>query len=108
EGLGSCTLIATDKTGTLTCNELTVRQIRLPDGATFDVSGEGFAPVGAIRAIEPDADTPAHRTDIQTLATAAVLCNEGDLHERGDRWVWRGDPTDVALLTMAHKAGVRR
>ena len=48
EGLGSCTLIATDKTGTLTCNELTVREVCLPNGETFQVTGEGFVPIGEV------------------------------------------------------------
>jgi magnesium-transporting ATPase (P-type) len=46
EGLGSCTLIASDKTGTLTCNELTVQQVRSPDGSIYDVTGQGFVPEG--------------------------------------------------------------
>lgn len=105
EGLGSCTLIATDKTGTLTCNELTVREIRLPDGAAFTVTGEGFAPAGRV---VPQSDVAARQGELGALASAAVLCNEGDLHERDGSWVWRGDPTDIALLAMAHKLGVRR
>lgn len=105
EGLGSCSLIATDKTGTLTCNELTVREAWLPDGRTFHVAGEGFAPGGSIRLVEGDAAVDDGLAD---LALVAALCNEGDLREGDGRWVWRGDPTDVALLSMARKAGVRR
>jgi len=107
EGLGSCTLIASDKTGTLTCNELTVRQARLPDGTTYDVTGEGFVPDGRFlrddRAIEPD-----EGARLADLARAVVLCNEADLHHVDGGWTWRGDPTDVALLTMAYKLGWRR
>lgn len=105
EGLGSCSLIATDKTGTLTCNELTVREVRLSDGRTFLVSGEGFAPSGSVRLVD------GHATDdgaLVELALTAALCNEGDLHQRDGGWVWRGDPTDVALLSMARKVGVVR
>ncbi len=104
EGLGSCTLIASDKTGTLTCNELTVREIALADGTTLSVSGEGFAPTGQMLR----AETPVARGEIPALdqlARVAVLCNEADLHLRDGAWVWRGDPTDVALLSMAHKIG---
>ena len=107
EGLGSCTLIASDKTGTLTCNELTVREVRLPDGTSFDVTGEGFAPEGHFTLgdlpIEPDTATA-----LGPLARAAVLCNEADLLHSNDSWTWHGDPTDVALLSMAYKLGWRR
>jgi P-type Ca2+ transporter type 2C len=107
EGLGSCTLIASDKTGTLTCNELTVRAVRLPDGEEYSVSGEGYAPegaaVGAAGPVEAGSD-PA----LEALARAAVLCNEADLHARDREWVWRGDPTDVALLSLGHKLGWTR
>lgn len=108
EGLGSCSLIATDKTGTLTCNELTVREIRLPTGDGFAVSGEGFAPEGDVTPIDGGMSTADNESQIRDLALVAVLCNEGDLHEREGSWVWRGDPTDVALLAMAHKLGVLR
>ena len=107
EGLGSCTLIASDKTGTLTCNELTVREVRLPDGSVFEVAGEGFVPEGRFlqhgEPIEPDQGMA-----LAGLARTAVLCNEADLHHRDGGWTWRGDATDVALLTMAYKLGWRR
>ncbi|MGB7088268.1 MAG: HAD-IC family P-type ATPase [Phormidesmis sp.] len=103
EGLGSCTLIASDKTGTLTCNELTVRQICLPSGEQFEVTGEGFDPTGQVflegQMIAPD------YLPLDHLARAAVLCNEADLQHRDHRWSWQGDPTDIALLSMAHKLG---
>ncbi|MGB2985760.1 MAG: HAD-IC family P-type ATPase [Phycisphaerae bacterium] len=105
EGLGSCTLIASDKTGTLTCNELTVREVRLPNGDTFEVTGQGFAPEGQVlfrgEPIEPG-------SQFDDLARVAVLCNEADLHRSEEAWVWRGDPTDVALLSMARKLGWNR
>jgi Ca2+-transporting ATPase len=104
EGLGSCTLIASDKTGTLTCNELTVREVHLPGGAALEVTGEGFVPEGQVldrgRPVAAGASP-----EIAALVCAAVLCNEADLHRRDGHWVWRGDPTDVALLAMAHKLG---
>ncbi len=102
EGLGSCTLIASDKTGTLTCNELTVRVASLPDGRELDVSGEGYSPEG-----EVSVDAAA-RPSLERLARAVVLCNEGQLQRRNGEWTWRGDPTDVALLVFGHKAGVTR
>ena len=107
EGLGSCTLIASDKTGTLTCNELTVQQINLPTGEHFEVSGEGFVPEGRVTQNELVIETGSHPM-LDRLAEAAVLCNEGDLHRRNDEWTWRGDAVDLALLSMAHKLGRTR
>lgn len=104
EGLGSCTLIASDKTGTLTCNELTVKEIRLADRTILHVSGEGFAPNGDV-VRDGEALQKGQNSALDALARAAVLCNEGDLHQRDGSWVWRGDPTDLALLTMGHKCG---
>jgi magnesium-transporting ATPase (P-type) len=104
EGLGSCTLIAADKTGTLTCNELTVQQVRTPDGGHYTVTGQGFVPAGEV--LEGDAAIDPERAGaLNDLARAATLCNEGELLQRGDDWTWRGDPTDVALLSLAHKLG---
>jgi magnesium-transporting ATPase (P-type) len=104
EGLGSCTMIATDKTGTLTVNELTVREIRLPDGETFTITGEGFVPDGRVlkdgKSIEPGC-----QPDLDPLARAGVLCNESDLHQRDGHWEWRGDAVDIALLSFGHKLG---
>ncbi|PQO25645.1 ATPase [Blastopirellula marina] len=107
EGLGSCTLIATDKTGTLTVNELTVREVRLPTDDAFTVTGEGFLPQGEILSQESNAaglDSPI----LQSLVRSVVLCNEADLHQRNGSWHWRGDAVDVALLVLGHKAGHTR
>ncbi len=107
EGLGSCTLIASDKTGTLTCNELTVREICLTNGDRFQITGEGFIPDGQVITLSGSIST-TNPTTFSSLARAAVLCNEADLHHRNGNWVWRGDPTDIALLVMAHKLGWNR
>ena len=107
EGLGSCTLVATDKTGTLTVNELTVREVRLPDGSVFNATGEGFVPNGQIlygdRPVQPN-----EFSDLNLLARAGVLCNESDLHQRDGNWEWHGDAVDIALLSFGHKLGWRR
>ncbi|HEY8379706.1 MAG TPA: HAD-IC family P-type ATPase, partial [Nannocystis sp.] len=107
EALGSCTVIASDKTGTLTCNELTVREVRLADGSAYAVTGEGYAPVGALSRdgaeLVPGAPAPEL---LASLVRAGILNNEGDLRPRGDapgEWTWRGDPTDIALLALARK-----
>jgi magnesium-transporting ATPase (P-type) len=107
EGLGSCTLIATDKTGTLTCNELTVRELVLPDGQAVEITGEGFQPVGTARIAGRDV-APGANPGLERLARIAVLCNEADLHARDGEWVHRGDTVDVAFLALGHKLGVTR
>lgn len=107
EGLGSCTLIATDKTGTLTVNALTVRRVELADGSGYDVTGEGFVPEGRFEQ-EGRPVEPRELPGLIALSRAAVLCNEADLHHRDGSWVWRGDAVDVAFLSLAHKAGVQR
>ena len=107
EGLGSCTLIASDKTGTLTCNELTVQEVCLADGSRWRTTGVGYEPAGAFVCVAGEA-VPDDSEGLRGLLEIAVACNEGDLHRRGDQWCWRGDPTDVALLAMAGKGGVER
>jgi len=107
EGLGSCTFIGSDKTGTLTCNELTVRAIGLPDGQEFEVTGEGFIPNGQVIQNGQPVLPGTHAT-LNALAKTAVLCNEGNLHRHDGSWIWRGDPTDLALLSLGHKLGLVR
>ncbi len=102
EGLGSCTLIATDKTGTLTVNAQTIREVRLATGETFDVTGEGFTPDGQILRSGLPIDPYSDR-GLESLARAGVLCSEADLHHRNGRWVWRGDAVDLAFLAFGHK-----
>ena len=105
ESLGSCTHIATDKTGTLTVNQMTVRQICLPRFGPTDVTGEGVAPTGLILAPE-DADPFVHADLCERLCVAATLCNEATLAQHDGRWEYTGDAVDAALLVMSHKAGV--
>lgn len=107
EGLGSCTMVASDKTGTLTCNELTVRVVLLADGDRLEVTGEGFTPDGEVR----KDDQPLGSGDsaqLDDLVLAGVLCNEADLYRHNGDWDWRGDATDVALLVLARKLGQSR
>ena len=107
EGLGSCTLIASDKTGTLTVNELTVKEVKLPGGRAFSVTGQGFEPVGEVL-FENMPANPLEHLGLGEFMRAAVLCNEADLHGHDGGWVYRGDPTDIALLSLAHKLGWQR
>lgn len=104
ESLGSCTYIATDKTGTLTVNQLTVKRISTPDGRHWKVTGEGTDPEGKITELETD--SAGHDDSIlKRLCTAAVITNEGFYGRRDGGWVYHGDAVDVALLVFAHKAG---
>lgn len=105
EGLGSCTLIATDKTGTLTCNELTAREIQTPDGTTYRVSGEGYAPLGNVTRAGKDLED-SEIESIREILETGILCNEADLHRRDGEWSWRGDAVDVALLSLALKVSI--
>jgi Ca2+-transporting ATPase len=105
EALGSCTFIATDKTGTLTVNELTVKRLALPYQDDWEVSGQGMVPEGTF--ITP-AGTPGleEESRLARLCQAAVLTNDGFLGHRNNTWVHHGDAVDVALLVMAHKANI--
>lgn len=107
EALGSCTFVASDKTGTLTMNELTVAQLALPGERPWKVTGAGTHPEGSVEADgELDVGTAAQL--IATLAGSGVLCNDGSLVRRGEEWIHHGDAVDVALLVLGHKVGLRR
>jgi magnesium-transporting ATPase (P-type) len=107
EGLGSCTLIATDKTGTLTCNELTVREICLANGDVFPVTGEGFVPKGEVFSGGRPIAKSSH-AGLDAMIQSVVLCNEADLHQRHGDWVWHGDAVDIAALNVGVKLGTHR
>ncbi len=107
EGLGSCTLIASDKTGTLTVNEQTVRQLVDGCGERYVVSGPGYAGEGSITSADGHAVDEEARTRIEALARAAAICNEATLYkDEAGAWQHAGDTVDVALLALAFKAGL--
>jgi len=103
ETLGATNFIASDKTGTLTKNEMTVTRF-YANGATFTVEGSGYAPAGDISPVD-EADEP----DFDRFIQAAILNNEASVHqdEQG-HYVPYGNPTDVALTVLGHKAGRNR
>lgn len=105
EALGSCTCIASDKTGTLTVNQLTVKQLVLPDSTLLDVTGEGIDPHGHVGFVDSSQST-LPKEQLDRLARAALLANEGVLAKRNHTWIGRGDAADLAMLVMAYKLGV--
>ena len=106
EGLGSCTCIASDKTGTLTVNRQTVRRIWLPEGVSYRVSGEGYAGAGEVSRIDGSMPDFTESGRLRELALAGILCNEASLRFVFGEWLHQGDAMDVALLAMAHKLGL--
>jgi magnesium-transporting ATPase (P-type) len=107
EGLGSCTLIAVDKTGTLTCNELMVAEISLPDGTTVEVTGQGYTPIGQVL-MDGQSVSAGHLPSLDLVIRTGLLCNESDLHHRNGSWVWRGDAVDIAIQSLGIKLGFVR
>ena len=105
EALGSCTFIATDKTGTLTVNQLTARSIAFPGSDVWEISGEGAVPDGTIQK-QHGSPSPDEAVLLKRLCQVAVLTNEGFLARTNSGWSHYGDAVDVAFLVMAHKAGV--
>jgi P-type Ca2+ transporter type 2C len=105
ETLGSASVIASDKTGTLTKNEMTVRVVVTASGrVTFD--GTGYAPDGAVH--REDGGTiegPLH-AELDRALAAADRANNASVEEREGRWIVQGDPTEGALLVAARKAGL--
>ena len=107
ESLGSCTTIATDKTGTLTVNQQTARRVVLPPGDLFEVSGEGYLPVGQIKQMDEGSPPDAEEMErLRRLALAATICNEGTLFQEGETWTHHGDAIDIAFLALASKLGI--
>jgi Ca2+-transporting ATPase len=106
ETLGSTTVICSDKTGTLTKNEMTVTTL-YQGGEIFTVTGEGYAPVGEIRS-NSEPMTPALKPGLTTLLRASVLCNGAELRQESLIWQIVGDPTEGALLVVAAKVGLTK
>jgi Ca2+-transporting ATPase len=102
ETLGSTSVICSDKTGTLTRNEMTVRHVHA-GGRLFDVTGAGYDPIGEIRDNGRAVDPPE---EVRMLLRAAALASDAELATRDGRWQVEGDPTEGALVVAAAKAGL--
>jgi magnesium-transporting ATPase (P-type) len=103
ESLGSCQIIASDKTGTLTVNQQTVTLIQDPGGERFAVSGEGYKGEGAVEREKGGASGEKETAWLEELARASILCNEASLSRENGDWKHSGDAMDVALLALGHK-----
>jgi P-type Ca2+ transporter type 2C len=103
ETLGSTNVICTDKTGTLTVGEMTVRALHVA-GRNYEVTGEGYAPDGEVR-IEDQKAADSHRDPLLEIATVLLGCNNSHLVEKDGTWTTAGDPTEGALLAAGIKAG---
>jgi Ca2+-transporting ATPase len=105
ETLGSTTVICSDKTGTITKNEMTVVKIWVADQA-YTLTGQGYTPQGDICREGEEEALPLIPDDIQTLVTIGGLANDAQLNQDGDTWNIIGNPSEGALIVLAHKLGI--
>jgi Ca2+-transporting ATPase len=106
ETLGSTTVICTDKTGTLTVGQMTVRALYVA-GQHYEVTGEGYGPEGEVRVAGKPAGAE-HAAPLLELATVLLACNNAHLVQEKGAWKVIGDPTEGALLVAGIKAGANR
>lgn len=99
ESLGSCTMIASDKTGTLTINEQTAKIIELPDGSKFFVDGIGYNDEGKIYS-----DSEQTLDKVEDIVSSGAINNEASLEKQNEGWVSLGDSIDIAFLALAKKS----
>ena len=104
ETLGATSVICSDKTGTLTRNEMTARRITVEKHSAL-VSGAGYAPHGEIEAADDD-DDAACLAAVLPLIRCGLLCNDAHLHQHAGTWTVEGDPMEGALIALAMKAGL--
>ncbi len=103
ETLGSTTIICSDKTGTMTQNQMTVQHIIAAEGH-FEVAGSGYAPEGRIQSADGVFSDPVP-AGVRKVLIAGALCNDSHIAQEDGRWKIQGDPTEAALLVSAQKGG---
>ncbi len=101
ESLGSCTVIASDKTGTLTVNEQTAKEIVLADGSRYEITGSGYNGDGEVVPIDG-----ASLDKASYLAFLGAINNEAHLENKNNKWESHGDSIDIAFLALAEKIGI--
>ncbi len=104
ETLGSTTIICSDKTGTLTENQMTVTEV-YAGGCFYQISGSGYNPEGVFSKEQNQIQVNKHQV-LKECLVAGLLCNNSDLIKKEDRWESEGDPTETALIVSARKAGL--
>ncbi len=104
ETLGSVTVICSDKTGTLTQNEMTVQNIILSEDI-IEVTGAGYNPHGGFLKEEKELE-PCSHPDLLELGRASILCNDSTLEQHVDTWKGTGDPTEIGLFALGLKMGI--
>ncbi|MFT4582589.1 MAG: calcium-translocating P-type ATPase [Gammaproteobacteria bacterium] len=104
ETLGSVSVICTDKTGTLTRNEMMVASV-VTQAHVFSIEGAGYEPNGAI-ILNDAAVRGSDHTNLEELGRSALLCNDASLHDRDGVWTVEGDPMEGALLALSGKVGM--
>jgi len=107
ETLGSTNIICTDKTGTITTNQMTVSDLVLPD-RRYTTTGAGYDPAGVILNADGQPVDGDDKSDVQLFLRIAALCGDARVEERDGRWQCSGDPTEGALLVAAIKGGLER
>ncbi|MGM0603252.1 MAG: cation-translocating P-type ATPase [Bacillota bacterium] len=109
ETLGSTNVICTDKTGTLTKNEMTVKKVWF-DGHEYEITGLGYEPEGDILSSEGDSLSDKEIDELEIMFDAATMASNAEIHEPDDEhagWYPIGDPTEAALITLSTKLGTR-
>lgn len=107
ETLGSVTVVCTDKTGTLTKNEPTLREIVL-GSSIVALTGDGFDPTGKLYKDGKEVADLAKESDLLMFLRAGALCNNAELSFDGKQWIVHGDTTEGALVVAAHKSGIEK